>query len=209
MRVLHVVAETPLSFLQHLKDITYIERRPLRYVVLMSVARFQNATPINSVRQFLRGAPAVASAHPRGQPRRRILVPAEGRELRDARRDVRERHVIPFSLCTLRPLIGPQASSLSSSRTKPRLRPSRIRFSILRRSFRTVRAAPPPGSPLPAIAAWTPPSRSSRCSSGSARLSSPQGRSRRSTCTRRCCSSPRSSRRRTPCRSRATRSCRS
>lgn len=33
MRVLHVVAETPLSFLQHLKDITYIERRPLRLVV--------------------------------------------------------------------------------------------------------------------------------------------------------------------------------
>ncbi|KAJ7774817.1 hypothetical protein B0H16DRAFT_1508535 [Mycena metata] len=31
MRVLHVVAETPLSFLQHLKDITYIERRPLRF----------------------------------------------------------------------------------------------------------------------------------------------------------------------------------
>jgi len=31
MRVLHVVAETPLSFLQHLKDITYIERKPLRY----------------------------------------------------------------------------------------------------------------------------------------------------------------------------------
>ena len=32
MRVLHVVAETPPSFLQHLKDITYIERRPLRFV---------------------------------------------------------------------------------------------------------------------------------------------------------------------------------
>lgn len=31
MRVLHVIAETPLSFLQHLKDITYIERRPLRF----------------------------------------------------------------------------------------------------------------------------------------------------------------------------------
>lgn len=31
MRVLHVVAETPLSFLQHLKDITFIERRPLRW----------------------------------------------------------------------------------------------------------------------------------------------------------------------------------
>lgn len=31
MRVLHVVAETPSSFLQHLKDITFIERKPLRY----------------------------------------------------------------------------------------------------------------------------------------------------------------------------------
>ncbi|KAF9264691.1 DNA repair helicase [Marasmius fiardii PR-910] len=31
MRVLHVVAETPPSFLQHLKDITYIEKRPLRF----------------------------------------------------------------------------------------------------------------------------------------------------------------------------------
>lgn len=32
MRVLHVVAETPLSFLQHLKDITFIERKPLKCV---------------------------------------------------------------------------------------------------------------------------------------------------------------------------------
>lgn len=31
MRVLHVVAETPPSFLQHLKDITYIEKKPLRF----------------------------------------------------------------------------------------------------------------------------------------------------------------------------------
>ena len=30
MRVLHVVAETPLSFLQHLRDITFIERKPLK-----------------------------------------------------------------------------------------------------------------------------------------------------------------------------------
>ncbi|KAG8688662.1 DNA-dependent ATPase of the nucleotide excision repair factor 4 complex, partial [Ceratobasidium sp. 423] len=35
MRVLHVVAETPLSFLQHLKDITYIERRPLRLMNIL------------------------------------------------------------------------------------------------------------------------------------------------------------------------------
>ncbi|PKI85022.1 DNA helicase [Malassezia vespertilionis] len=31
MRVLHVVAETPPSFLQHLKEITFIERKPLRF----------------------------------------------------------------------------------------------------------------------------------------------------------------------------------
>jgi DNA excision repair protein ERCC-2 len=31
MRVLHVVAETPVSFLQHLKEVTYIERKPLRF----------------------------------------------------------------------------------------------------------------------------------------------------------------------------------
>lgn len=31
MRLLHVVAETPPSFLQHLKEITYIERRPLKF----------------------------------------------------------------------------------------------------------------------------------------------------------------------------------
>lgn len=30
MRVLHVVAETPLSFLQHLRDITFIEKKPLK-----------------------------------------------------------------------------------------------------------------------------------------------------------------------------------
>ncbi|PVU96684.1 hypothetical protein BB559_002304 [Furculomyces boomerangus] len=31
MRVMHVVAETPLSFLQHLKEVTFIERKPLQF----------------------------------------------------------------------------------------------------------------------------------------------------------------------------------
>ncbi|MBW0469071.1 hypothetical protein O181_008786 [Austropuccinia psidii MF-1] len=31
MRVLHVVAETPPSFLQHVKDLTFIDRKPLRF----------------------------------------------------------------------------------------------------------------------------------------------------------------------------------
>ncbi len=30
MRVLHVISETPPSFLQHLKDLTFIEKKPLR-----------------------------------------------------------------------------------------------------------------------------------------------------------------------------------
>ncbi|KAG8741353.1 DNA-dependent ATPase of the nucleotide excision repair factor 4 complex [Ceratobasidium sp. 414] len=49
MRVLHVVAETPLSFLQHLKDITYIERRPLRFCSerLQSLVRTLELTQID------------------------------------------------------------------------------------------------------------------------------------------------------------------
>lgn len=31
MRVLHVVAETPQSFMAHLKEITFIEKRPLQF----------------------------------------------------------------------------------------------------------------------------------------------------------------------------------
>ncbi|KAF8456647.1 DNA repair helicase RAD3 [Terfezia claveryi] len=31
MKVLHVVSETPASFLQHLRDLTFIERKPLRF----------------------------------------------------------------------------------------------------------------------------------------------------------------------------------
>ncbi|GAA5904581.1 hypothetical protein JCM6882_004913 [Rhodosporidiobolus microsporus] len=49
MRVLHVVAETPLSFLQHLKDITFIERKPLRFCAdrLSSLVRTLELTRID------------------------------------------------------------------------------------------------------------------------------------------------------------------
>ncbi|KAF8499927.1 DNA repair helicase [Gautieria morchelliformis] len=49
MRVLHVVAETPLSFLQHLKDITFIERRPLRFCAerLQSLVRTLEITGLD------------------------------------------------------------------------------------------------------------------------------------------------------------------
>ena len=38
MKVLHVISETPPSFLQHLKELTFIERKPLRYSILQSEA---------------------------------------------------------------------------------------------------------------------------------------------------------------------------
>lgn len=52
MRVLHVVAETPLSFLQHLKDITFIERRPLRFCAerLQSLVRTLELTRLDEMR---------------------------------------------------------------------------------------------------------------------------------------------------------------
>ncbi|KAK4686887.1 DNA excision repair protein ERCC-2, partial [Tremellales sp. Uapishka_1] len=49
MRVLHVVAETPQSFLAHLKEITYIEKRPLKFCAerLTSLVRTLELTNID------------------------------------------------------------------------------------------------------------------------------------------------------------------
>ncbi|GAA96772.1 uncharacterized protein L969DRAFT_97120 [Mixia osmundae IAM 14324] len=49
MRVLHVVAEKPASFLQHLKDITFIEKKPLRFCAerLTSLVRTLELTRID------------------------------------------------------------------------------------------------------------------------------------------------------------------
>ncbi|GAA6026495.1 hypothetical protein JCM8202_002913 [Rhodotorula sphaerocarpa] len=49
MRVLHVVAETPLSFLQHLRDITFIEKKPLKFCAerLSSLVRTLELTRID------------------------------------------------------------------------------------------------------------------------------------------------------------------
>lgn len=49
MRVLHVVAETPQSFLAHLKEITYIEKRPLQFCAerLTSLIRTLELTNID------------------------------------------------------------------------------------------------------------------------------------------------------------------
>ena len=60
MRVLHVVAETPASFLQHLKEITFIERKPLRFsaerlrmlVQTLELTRIDEYIALQTVAQF-------------------------------------------------------------------------------------------------------------------------------------------------------------
>ncbi|KAL1925501.1 uncharacterized protein VTP21DRAFT_384 [Calcarisporiella thermophila] len=44
LRVLNVVAETPASFLQNVKDVTYIDRKPLRKPVMVSVLDARNSS---------------------------------------------------------------------------------------------------------------------------------------------------------------------
>ncbi|GAA5948612.1 hypothetical protein JCM10213_003558 [Rhodosporidiobolus nylandii] len=68
MRVLHVVAETPLSFLQHLKDITFIERKPLKFCAdrLSSLVRTLELTRIDefsSLQKVAAFATLVATYH--------------------------------------------------------------------------------------------------------------------------------------------------
>ncbi|ORZ26023.1 hypothetical protein BCR42DRAFT_458082 [Absidia repens] len=50
MRVMHVVAENPVSFLQHLKDVTFIERKPLRFCAerLTSLVRTLELTDLEN-----------------------------------------------------------------------------------------------------------------------------------------------------------------
>ncbi|RKP07597.1 hypothetical protein THASP1DRAFT_30592 [Thamnocephalis sphaerospora] len=51
MRVMNVISETPASFLQHLKDITYIERKPLRFCAerLVSLVRTLELTDVDDL----------------------------------------------------------------------------------------------------------------------------------------------------------------
>ncbi|KAJ3121717.1 DNA-dependent ATPase of the nucleotide excision repair factor 4 complex [Nowakowskiella sp. JEL0407] len=49
MRVMHVVAETPTSFLQHIKELTFIDKKPLRFCAerLSSLVRTLELTNLN------------------------------------------------------------------------------------------------------------------------------------------------------------------
>lgn len=60
MKVLHVISETPASFLQHLKELTYIERKPLRFcaerltslVRTLELANIEDYQPLQEVATF-------------------------------------------------------------------------------------------------------------------------------------------------------------
>lgn len=60
MKVLHVVSETPPSFLQHLKELTFIERKPLRFcaerltslVRTLELTNIEDYQPLQEVASF-------------------------------------------------------------------------------------------------------------------------------------------------------------
>jgi len=60
MKVLHVISETPLSFLAHLKELTFIERKPLRFcaerltslVRTLELSNIEDYQPLQEVATF-------------------------------------------------------------------------------------------------------------------------------------------------------------
>lgn len=70
MRVLHVVAETPQSFLAHLKEITYIEKRPLQFCAerLTSLIRTLELTNLeeHSALQKIAGFATLVATYDKG-----------------------------------------------------------------------------------------------------------------------------------------------
>ncbi|KAH8928498.1 DNA repair helicase [Atractiella rhizophila] len=70
MRVLHVVAETPTSFLQHVKDITFIEKKPLRFCAerLTSLVRTLQLTRLDELSslQKVAGFATLVSTYDKG-----------------------------------------------------------------------------------------------------------------------------------------------
>ena len=68
MRVLHVVAETSASFLQHLKELTFIEKKPLRYVHILSQRRLLAKLTISFSSKVLRRTAVFACADTGDQP---------------------------------------------------------------------------------------------------------------------------------------------
>ena len=60
MKVLHVISETPQSFLQHLKELTFIEKKPLRFcaerltslVRTLELSNIEDYQPLQEVASF-------------------------------------------------------------------------------------------------------------------------------------------------------------
>jgi DNA excision repair protein ERCC-2 len=73
---MHVVAETPVSFLQHLKDVTYIERKPLRFCAerLTSLVRTLELSDLDDYGslQKVAGFATLVSTYDKGECRLRL-----------------------------------------------------------------------------------------------------------------------------------------
>lgn len=115
MRVLHVVAETPLSFLQHLKDITFIERKPLKYVTTrfhVFNARNLDWCPFSD--QILLRATSLLDSNSGTDSNWRILLPPKSSRLCYACSNLRQR--LPTPARTFRNWNGYRAESSLPSR---------------------------------------------------------------------------------------------
>lgn len=112
---MHVVAETPVSFLQHLKDVTYIERKPLRFCAerLTSLVRTLELTDLEHFSSLQRIA-AFAT-----------LVATYEKGTQD----------IKSAMCLLSPLICFQVFSLFLNHLRRKQLPYQIRCYILRKFF--------------------------------------------------------------------------
>lgn len=177
MRVLHVVAETPLSFLQHLRDITFIEKKPLKWV-----KQTGRPPPLELMR------PHAGSAPNDSRPSSGHSSSLESTNSRRCKKSPRSQPSSrPTTKVRLPERVDPvdrvlmsdpaQASASCSNRSRPTMRQCPTRCSILSASTRR--------SPSP------------RSLNGSRPSSSRRELFRRSTCTPRCSGSTRPSSSRT------------
>jgi len=198
MRVLHVVAETPLSFLQHLKDITYIERRPLRYVdhwayivnIVMQLQHPDDTSPNRFCAERLQSLVRTLELN-RLDEYSSLQKVANFATLVSTYEKGPER---PFIISCDRPAckltMGPAGFLLilepfeTDNATVPNPMFHFVYVSVSRLRVCTIY------SNVPSVA-WTPPLLSSQCSNASAALSSPLEQSHRLTCILKCCSLPR------------------
>lgn len=104
MRVLHVVAETPASFLQHLKELTFIEKKPLRWVsavFALPVKMSLCLLILPSCRKILCRKTFLACPNAGNEKTRRAFFIAESGLLCYISRDLRQRWFVFYHMTTV------------------------------------------------------------------------------------------------------------